>query len=231
MLTKQNLAIFQHSFVVNRFVVVSDFIEAAIAEKTHAFLTRDMPENWWVAAIRLPSADPVFFKSVAVNRATIRDLAAAAGEGFAHGRFSYFHFRTLDDHPENCRCQICVVRTLLRSEQMADALHSITGLRLEEPREIFASRYDAGCFLGTHTDAAQGRVAFVWNLTKGWRPQFGGSLHLLDSRSLQTKQVISPGFNTLAVFAVGDGTDTPHFVSHVVPGVRGQRLAFSGWYD
>jgi hypothetical protein len=37
-------------------------------------------------------------------------------------------------------------------------------------------------------------------------------------------------FNTAILFDLPAQVGTPHFVSHVVPGVPGRRLAISGWY-
>ena len=39
---------------------------------------------------------------------------------------------------------------------------------------MFLSRYKSGHFLAPHSDINNGKLAFVFNLTKNWKPQYGG---------------------------------------------------------
>lgn len=231
MLVLENATGLQRQYVGDGYVVVPGFLPLELAERVHRFLCASMPEDWWFAAIRRASAPPQLLRRTPANRSAIEAHARVARSAFARGEFGYFFFRTLSDHPAACRCEVCATQRLLASAGTLSALNEITGCRLQRTRESFASRYDAGCFLGVHTDAQQGRVAFVWNLTKHWHPQWGGQLHLLHSDGLQTKTVIAPQFNTLVLVNVADPPGKPHFVSHVAPEVPGSRLAVSGWYS
>ena len=46
---------------------------------------------------------------------------------------------------------------------------------------MFLSKYLSGDFLSTHTDYVEKRdIAFVYQLTKYWRPEYGGLFYLRD---------------------------------------------------
>jgi Rps23 Pro-64 3,4-dihydroxylase Tpa1-like proline 4-hydroxylase len=67
------------------------------------------------------------------------------------------------------------------------------------------------------------QVAFIWHLTRDWRPGWGGELYWIPS-----DRYLAPGFNTLFLFTVGP--DTRHFVTAVAPQATGKRLAVNGWW-
>jgi hypothetical protein len=227
----KNTADLQRQYLGNGYAVIPNFLPAEVAERVHRFLAGSMPEDWWFAAIRQPYTSRQLFNKAPANLALIEAHARVARAAFASGQFCYFFFRTLSDHPSACPCEVCMARRLLAATGTRHALSTVTGCPLHETNESFASRYDGGCFLGVHTDAGQGRVAFTWNLTKDWHPQWGGDLHVLENGSLRTKMVISPKFNTLVLLNVAEPAGKPHFVSHVAPGVTSRRLAVSGWYS
>ena len=47
--------------------------------------------------------------------------------------------------------------------------------------EFFASRFLPNHFLSPHHDHEKGKIATVLNLSKIWKPEWGGCLHFMDS--------------------------------------------------
>ncbi|PCH95580.1 MAG: hypothetical protein COB83_08230 [Gammaproteobacteria bacterium] len=85
------------------------------------------------------------------------------------------------------------------------------------------TRFGAGHFLNTHND--KNRVAaMVINLTKQWRPDWGGALHLLDDEQ-QIEQSFLPSFNEINIFKI----PRDHYVGYVSPFATGKRLAITCW--
>ncbi|MFX1677847.1 2OG-Fe(II) oxygenase family protein [Mitsuaria sp. CC2] len=90
-----------------------------------------------------------------------------------------------------------------------------------------ATMYSRGNFLTTHddhVDREDRRIAYVINLTRRWRPDWGGMLHFTgdDGSVLDT---FYPHFNSLSLFTVPQR----HFVSYVPPFAMGERTAITGW--
>lgn len=90
-----------------------------------------------------------------------------------------------------------------------------------------ATMYTRGNFLTTHddhVDREDRRLAYVINLTRQWRPDWGGLLHFTaeDGTVLDT---FYPHFNSLSLFVVPQR----HFVSYVPPFANGERQAVTGW--
>lgn len=90
-----------------------------------------------------------------------------------------------------------------------------------------ATLYAPGHFLLAHDDHVgneQRRLAYVLNLTRRWRPDWGGLLHFSDEEGNVT-ETFFPHFNSLSLFRVPQ----THFVSYVAPFAQGERSAITGW--
>ena len=90
-----------------------------------------------------------------------------------------------------------------------------------------ATRYRAGHFLKLHDDfnAEEGRLyAYVINLTREWKADWGGLLQFLDAEG-RVIDTLMPRWNSLSIFRV----PAPHVVSLVAPWAEGERLAVTGW--
>jgi Rps23 Pro-64 3,4-dihydroxylase Tpa1-like proline 4-hydroxylase len=96
---------------------------------------------------------------------------------------------------------------------------------------MFGSKYSEGCFLSPHHDVNLGSIGFVLQLTKDWKPQCGGVLHFLNDDLTKIDISETPTFNTLTLFHLPEGEGKWHYVSHVNPGVKSNRIAYSGWYN
>ena len=138
-----------------------------------------------------------------------------------NGMFSYRFSRTDWIQP--------LLYELWDSKIFTNAVEFITGEKdLKWVKgSTFTSKYEAGDFLYTHTDKDNGRVAFVYQLTKDWLPGYGGLFMKMDNW-VNVDATILPQFNQLTIFDV-TGEGTPHMVTNVIPGLKKSRIAYSGW--
>jgi Rps23 Pro-64 3,4-dihydroxylase Tpa1-like proline 4-hydroxylase len=103
---------------------------------------------------------------------------------------------------------------------------------LNAPEITFAdaqiTRFRAGHFLNQHNDDVNGKnrvAAFVINLTKDWRVDWGGELHLFTD-NFEIKKSFVPSFNEINIFKV----PVKHLVGYVSPFATGNRLSITGWF-
>lgn len=90
------------------------------------------------------------------------------------------------------------------------------------------SWYKEGDHSLPHTDwVGQRTVAYVWHLSKNWKPEWGGALYWAQHDHAVATYPAS--FNTLVLFSVT--TTSAHFVTTVSPHHKGKRLTFNGWWQ
>jgi len=139
----------------------------------------------------------------------------------ANNLFSYRFSRTQHVHP--------YLYNLWDSPMFSEVMGFITGQKgLKWVKDsTFTSKYEAGDFLYTHTDKGNGRIAFVYQLTKNWKPGFGG-LFLKANNWFHPDVAVLPEFNKLTIFDVTN-EGTPHCVTQVMSNLKECRIAYSGW--
>lgn len=139
----------------------------------------------------------------------------------ADNSFSYRFSRTQHINP--------YLYTLWDSLIFSDVIGFITGQKDLKwvKNSTFTSKYEAGDFLYTHTDKGNGRIAFVYQLTKDWLPGYGG-LFLKSNDWFHPDATILPEFNKLTIFDVTN-EGTPHCVTQVISNLKKCRIAYSGW--
>jgi SM-20-related protein len=75
-------------------------------------------------------------------------------------------------------------------------------------------------------------MGFVYNISRGWRPEWGGMLHFLKhGEPNEVEKVISPRYNSLILFDLSTTAGVDHFVSHVNAPPHAKRLSFTGWFS
>ena len=122
------------------------------------------------------------------------------------------------------------IRNLLMSPYFLDLIYKITNIKVTQLNQVFLSKYKSGNFLAPHSDINNGKIAFVFNFSVNWKPQYGGILHFLSEDRTNIIDSFVPMFNSMMIFEIPkDGI--PHFVSHVVPNVKRSRYALTGWYS
>jgi len=90
-----------------------------------------------------------------------------------------------------------------------------------------ATAYGPRHFLTSHDDLSEAqkrRVAYVFNLSKGWRVDWGGLLAFHDGGAKVIEAMI-PSFNALNLFAVPQS----HSVTFVAPFAPRRRYSVTGW--
>lgn len=112
-------------------------------------------------------------------------------------------------------------------DDFLSVMRRITGVQDVNRVYAQATMYAPGSFLlahDDHVDVEQRRLAYVINLTRQWRPDWGGMLHF-SRRDGSVADTFFPHFNSMSVFTVPQ----THFVSYVPPFAQGQRHAITGW--
>ncbi|WP_056197816.1 2OG-Fe(II) oxygenase family protein [Pelomonas sp. Root1237] len=115
----------------------------------------------------------------------------------------------------------------MADENFLNVMRDITGVREVNRVYAQATMYAPGSFLlahDDHVDIEDRRLAYVINLTRQWRPDWGGLLNFSE-RDGTVSDSFFPHFNSLSLFAVPQ----THFVSYVPPFAQGQRNAITGW--
>lgn len=210
---------------------VPDFLDPVLAREISEFLSGGMPEDWWFASL-LPdpvSGGRVDHRNTPGIAPTLAGLRAHARQVFAAGGFAHFFYRTAP-HLAGCHCPVCRVIAVMEDPRTIARIGTAIGRELRTSGGFFCSKYVPGCFLSPHTDSHNGVIAAVYNVTRDWRPQYGGLLHVLDDAGGEVAQVFTPTFNTLVLLDLPDTRGTLHFVSEVAPGIDVPRVAVSGWY-
>ena len=142
------------------------------------------------------------------------------------GGFSYYYRRTNNQHP---------YLQIFQSPKFVQLLESITGYSNlgANVARTFISNYGPGHYNGPHTDGANGRIAFVYHLSKDWLPGYGGLFMGMDWDWKTVNKTLSPPFNTLAIFDTsgGDQGGSPHLVSEIAQGCNNKRISYTGWYE
>jgi SM-20-related protein len=212
-----------------RRVHVPDILTAAAADALHACLVAESTWNLVLlagrkhydlnaAATEAMPADKLQPILEAVHREA-RDSFGYMFENFPI--YDVWHSGSLPEHP------LMPVHAFLNSPPFLTFVREITGDREIAFADAQATRYRAGHFLTAHDDNAPGkhrRAAYVLNLTRDWRSDWGGQL-LFHDPSGHVSGGYTPAYNALNIFLVPQ----PHSVSVVAPFVRGSRYAITGW--
>ena len=114
----------------------------------------------------------------------------------------------------------------LNADPFLELMRQITGHDDVTHSWVEATNYEKCCFLGAHRDDHHpgNKVAFVFNLTKQWKLDWGGLLMLQPSQS-QPPIIVPPVWNSLSMFTV----PINHTVSCVSPAATQGRYSLTGW--
>lgn len=159
--------------------------------------------------------------------ALLRPIHARARTGF---QYLFDNFSMSDHRARGEFLDLALMRVLdfLQSPAMLEFARRVTGIREIVTVDAQATRYRPGHFLTVHDDRDEkkGRVAaYVLNMTPGWRVDWGGILHFLDSDGHVAEGYV-PAFNAINLFRV----PSPHSVGLVAPFAGGVRLSITGWF-
>jgi SM-20-related protein len=212
-------------------VQVREILRADAAEAVHDCLAREVP---WSFTYRLGEANVL--KSPAQLAAMPREdkfrmgqaILDEAQRGFSFGFMTFpmvRHYRA-GEHRD-----LVLMRLLesLASPGFIGFARAVAGDARIGHVDAQATRYTAGHFLTLHDDADyEGEVrrcAYVLNLSRGWRAEWGGLLQFVAEDGSVAESFV-PHFNSLSLFRV----PAKHLVSYVAPYASAPRLSVTGWF-
>lgn len=209
-------------------ILIKNALNETVAENVLESLDTDIP--WQMAYME--NGRPCVFsreKRAAMSdeqwEAIQKKITAMGAQGF---QFCYGHYSVSDRNMEPCRPDAFVntFRDFLKSDRFFDFARTVTGMPEVCKIEILAARYTGGDFLMMHDDTqkAERRAAFVFNLSRGWHPNWGGLTHFLDRDGSVTDTYV-PTYNSLTIFTV----PVLHLVSNVMPFAPRPRYSITGW--
>ena len=219
-----NVEHYKSKFFISKKVLIQDILVEKIAELLYK---QAISEKNWVLATGFDSTkfekkvNKQFEKANSIQIKKVQDK-------FKNDHFSYIFHRSMNNFKPSFLEYI--LRKHMSSEEFIHYINQITNLNLKKLNTLFLSKYKGGNFLSPHSDKGNGKLAFVLNLTKNWKPQYGGILHFMNNEKTKIIESYLPLFNNLMLFEVPN-EGIPHFVSHVVPYIKLERYSITGWYE
>jgi len=223
-----------NEFQKNRRIVINNFLDSEFAEKLYKYYTAEMPKELWCATYH-PSfrydGDWEWWKNIPSNQYNMQMAYAHSCLNRDNNNFSYFFYKTMNDRMQMGDMTGTVYEETMNffnNKEMMQFISKITGLDITVADKTFVSRYASKCFLSEHTDEPNGKLAFVYHLSKDWNPDWGGLY--LDLRDKNNIKAICPSFNKMVIFEVTNGV-APHSVTQIVDNTIHERISVSGWYN
>jgi len=220
-----NIELLNIEFNNNKKIKISNFLNSNFAELL--FKHAVVEKNWTLSSgiDKTKYEKPNTKQNEKINTLQIKNVNNA----FEKGQFSYIFYRSMNSI--NMYYIEFTLRKYLNSEIFINKLNDITGLGLTKLTTLFMSKYSTGNFLSPHSDRGNGILAFVINITKFWKPYYGGNLHFLNENRTEIIDTYVPEFNNLIIFHVPEEYGIPHYVSHVAPNIKLSRYAVTGWFN
>ncbi|MEE8295372.1 MAG: 2OG-Fe(II) oxygenase family protein [Sphingomonadales bacterium] len=148
------------------------------------------------------------------------------------GTFQYLYgsFAVGDAYKEGLIKDMFVARffEFVNTPEMINLISDITGIKGIKRANMQATAYGPGHFLTDHNDfdpEKDRKVAFVFNMTKDWKAEWGGILQFLEEDGFSESGLI-PTFNALNIFQVPQR----HIVSQVSTYAPKVRFGLTGWF-
>ncbi len=218
-----DLAACQKTFRETGFVRIENVLEPAYADNIEAALKTGI--SWDLCYLN--ESGPVSIPQAEYRAYTLAQSAElnSAILKQAQNGFAYFYYRS-----DLVRSKHEVLSTFYRelsADHCLGVFRQITGETGIRAVNGQVACFTPACFLKRHqdtTDKEKRFAAYVFNFTRGWDPDWGGHLHVLD-KELRNVNVFEPSFNTLVIFKV----PRIHFVSQVSNYARGARFTATGW--
>ena len=220
-LVYEHLEEYRKSWQENQIVTIKDLLITEHADHLNQYLLNVSDDRWSYSLH--PYMNTYVFDNNEQNKEHIEKGIVSALAGYHRGEFSYC-FRRFEGYEHDG----ITIKQFLLSAQFLNLMQQITNLSLKDIISVFGSCYHNDTWLSTHSDVSRGTVAFVYNLTKDWKEEYGGNFELLHDNYCTVKTRVLPTFNSFTCFNVA-GNGKPHRVQKVKSDVIGKRIAFSGW--
>lgn len=218
------------SYARSGVIRISEPFSADVAERLHHHLDTEIDWGRTVSQGE-KSAWDLTPKAIATldgdkERAFLAAIHETARDGF---QFLFDSLLVSDDPAAQQGRGLLLDRLIgaLNHPASLDTFRAITGEPAIRRINGQATRYLPGHFLTSHDDGIVGEnrvAAYVINLTKEWRSDWGGLLQF-HTGSGDVALALKPGFNSIHLFRVPQ----LHSVSYVAPFAGVPRYAITGW--
>jgi Rps23 Pro-64 3,4-dihydroxylase Tpa1-like proline 4-hydroxylase len=212
-------------------VLIDGILDAGAAEALYQCLLREIP---WEVVFRR-GTDVITLTDTDLARLQPRErdqlMMLVQAQASTDFQFVYWKFSMVDAYRKQILPHLMTHRLLeaLASEATIEVVRRITGQTDIKRVDAQATLYRPGNFLTAHSDEQQGeynrRAAYVIQLCRDWKADWGGLLHFVNDRG-EVTQTFTPRFNSMALFAVPQ----EHMVSMVAPFAPGPRFGITGWF-
>ena len=205
-------------------IVIKDFLPEQQAEELAKYIknTED-----WVNVYRVENHAPLSnFKNNFTGIVARRDFEPNVVNAVCSGNFVYKQKRLKKNKLKDSTIQTAIQGTF-NSPEFLNYLQTLAEIPypIEIADNYFASIFDRGDFLSVHEDGDY-ELAFILNLSKDWKYEYGGCLTIFDEGSAK---MILPEFNSLVILKLKQ-EGIKHFVTQVSTFAPDVRVALGGWY-
>ena len=209
-------------------VQIADFLQPDAAERLRDCLAREVR---WTLAERSDSTSRTRGREQALTDAEYRQVLDTA---YARARnefqFVYDSYMLVRARKEGWDPDLVLhfMLDFLNGPEFIGFARYLTGDAAINAVNAQATRYRPGHFLTPHEDISETegrRYAYVINLTRQWKPEWGGLLQFIDAAG-NVIETFAPRWNSLSLFRV----PALHAVSLVSPWAGEERLAITGWF-
>ena len=221
-------------FKTDKRLMVHNFMQSDIAERMRNACLKHVPysthyvlNNTYQSKTRAEMAALNQQEARAINS----QIASAASKGIGFLYEGYLKTRIISDTNTQSNDELKFLHEVfdyLSSEEVLNTIKQITGNHDITGAEPQYTRLTPGHFLTRHLDVIPGRgrrYAFVFGLTKGWHPDWGGLLQFYEKDGTPRNAWI-PQFNVLSIFDVSH----IHSVTYVTPFAATPRISLTGWF-
>lgn len=209
-----------------KYQVINNFLDEDTADKLSKYINSVSGDHWQQYTSMGKCDIPYYFNNSLDDSQQKRDIQDELTKSLVEGHFTYKLKRMKKCVDTYCKCPRCSLRnSVLMDDDFLYFMSELAGIPNLKLVEDFASAYEQGDFLSIHPDP-NFDVAFILNLTKNWRYEYGGCLTIFDG---DNPTVILPEYNSLVLMYLGDeGID--HYISEVSSRAPHARIAVSGWF-
>ena len=217
------------SFAQSGIIRIVDFFEADLADRLYQHFDSEVEWSRVVSQGELAwdlTPEAIAAMDEDKEMAFLTKVHETARNGFQF----LFDSRIVSDDPKERAAQGQLLDRVLDGLNHPDSLdmfRKITGAPNIRVVDGQATRYLPGHFLTSHDDGIDGQdriAAYVINLTRDWRTDWGGLLQFHNAGG-DVPLALKPGFNTIHLFRVPQ----VHSVSYVTPFAGAPRYAITGW--
>ena len=120
---------------------------------------------------------------------------------------------------------------IFTDDKTEEFIEALSGRDCQGHVEVAPALFKPGDFGAPHNDwIGQRAVTFTWNLTKQWRPEWGGTLHWSGGPKSYQNGSYPATYNTMYLFNVR--ANSTHSVTPVSPQSKHhKRLSMQGWWN